>query len=206
MTNELCQAFCLQNNYGLAATQDGQTCYCGNGLQSYSAVGFQSCTSPCSGNSTEICGGRDASGNKYLSVWNSTSTSIPATTVKQVGYYLSQGCYSSTTPILNATTHTDSTGMSVESCVGYCITQGYGVAGVQAGTCACDSALGGTAKMEAAGACNVPCVGNSREFCGASGKWNVYLKNATSVDGNGVPVSMNQPNQATVASNSTGAA
>lgn len=79
------------------------------------------------------------------------------------------------------------------------------MAGVQGGTCACDTVLAASAKMETLSACNVPYVGNSREFCGASGRWNVYVKNATSVDGNGMPVSMNQPNQATVMANSTAA-
>ena len=209
MTNELCQAFCLKNNYGLAATQDGTTCYCGNGLQSYAALGQQSCKTPCSGNSSEICGGNDGSGNRYLSVWNSTSTTIPATTVKQVGYYVSQGCYSSikaNTPILTGSTYTSTTDMSVESCVGYCITKGYSIAGVQSGTCYCDSALAKTAKNEAPNACNVPCGGNTREFCGASDKWNVYKYDLTSVDSQGVPNAMNLANPATAVANSTAAA
>lgn len=201
MTNEVCQAYCLKNNYGLAATQDGSTCYCGNGLQSYSTVGHQSCKTPCSGNSTEICGGKDSNDNNYLSVWNSTSATIPTTTVKQVGYYTSQGCYSSTqsdTPILNGTIHSNPTGESVESCVGYCITKGYSIAGVKEGACYCDSALATTVKKEEISACNVPCAGNKREFCGASGKWSVYEKDPDSVDSSGVPTSMNQPNPATI--------
>ena len=112
----------------------------------------------------------------------------------------------SNTPILNSTTYTNITSTSVESCVGYCITKGFIVAGLQRGTCYCDSALGETSKKEAVDACNVPCVGNRREFCGASGKWNVYKQDLASVDSNGVPAAMNLANPATVVANSTVAA
>ena len=205
MTNEACQAYCLKNNYGLAATQDGDTCYCGNGLQSYSSLNHQTCKTPCAGNSSEICGGHDTQGNKFLSVWNSTSTSIPATTVKQVGYYVSQGCYSSAqnAPILKGTTYVSPNGTSVESCVGYCITKGFAVAGVQGKTCYCDSALAKTAQKEATAACNAPCPGNMREFCGAAGKWNVYEKDLASVNAEGVPTSMNVANVAMINANTT---
>ena len=80
--------------------------------------------------------------------------------------------------------------------MGYCITKGYNVAGVQQGTCYCDSALAKTAKKEDVATCNSPCVGNSREFCGASDKWSVYGLDMNSVDSEGVPKGMNQPNEA----------
>lgn len=197
MTTEVCQQYCLDNNYGLAATQNGDACYCGNGLQSYSAVGQKTCNVPCAGNQTEICGGSES-----LSVWNSTSSTIPPTTVKAVGAYPLDGCYSGS-QILSATSHTSAMGLTVESCVGYCITKGYSVAGVQDGTtCYCDSKLSTTAKQESLSSCNVLCAGNKREFCGASSKSLVYQYDMSSVT-NGVPKAMNQPNEATFSANST---
>ena len=196
-TTETCQQYCLENNYGLAATQNGDTCYCGNGLQSYSAVGQKTCNVPCSGNKTEVCGGATS-----LSVWNSTSSTIPPTTVKAVGAYPLQGCYSGA-KLLSGATHTSATGLTVESCVGYCITKGYTVAGVQDGkTCLCDSKLAATKKKEELSSCNRLCAGNKREFCGAYDKLLVYSYDAGSVT-NGVPKSMNTGNKATITANTT---
>ena len=84
--------------------------------------------------------------------------------------------------------------------------KGYSIAGVQSRTCNCDSALAKTAKNEAANACDVPCAGNTREFCGASDKWNVYQYDLASVDSQGVPKAMNLANPAIVAANLTAAA
>ena len=200
-TTETCQKYCLDNNYGIAATQNGDTCYCGNGLQSYSAVGQKSCDVPCAGNQTEICGGSES-----LSVWNSTSSTIPPTTVKAVGAYPLDGCYSGTS-ILTGATYTNATAMTVEACVGYCITTGYQVAGVQDGkTCSCDKTLATTAKKETSlASCNVLCAGNKREFCGAYGKSLVYQYDQSSVT-NGVPNAINQPNKATITANTTSTA
>jgi hypothetical protein len=47
------------------------------------------------------------------------------------------------------------------------------------------------------------CTGNQREFCGAYQKLLVYKKDLTSVDANGVPKAMNQPNPATITANTT---
>ena len=200
MTTESCQDYCLDNNYGLAATQNGDTCYCGNGLQSYSAVGQESCNVACGGNQTEICGGAQS-----LSVWNSTSATIPPTTVKAVGAYPLEGCYSGS-KVLSAASYTSAMGLTVESCVGYCITKGYKVAGVQDGkTCYCDSQLATTAQQESLSSCNVLCAGNKREFCGASNMSLVYQYDMSSVT-NGVPKAMNQPNKATITPNSTSSA
>lgn len=200
MTAETCQKFCIDNNYGLAATQNGDTCYCGNGLQSYSAVGQNSCNVPCAGNKTEICGGANS-----LSVWNSTSASIPPTTVKAVGYYALGGCYNGT-DILKAASYTSATGLTVESCVGYCITKGFKFAGLKDGkTCYCDSELATMATEEPLASCNVLCAGNKREFCGAYGRNLVYQYDMASVT-NGVPKSLNQPNPATITANNTNSA
>ena len=190
----------MDNNYGIAATQNGDTCYCGNGLQSYSAVGQNSCNVPCAGNQTEICGGAES-----LSVWNSTSSTIPPTTVKAVGFYALDGCYSGPN-MLTASSYTSTSKMTVETCVGYCITKGYKVAGVQDGkTCYCDATLATTAKNETLASCNVLCAGNNREFCGAFAKNLVYQYDMSSVT-NGVPKAMNQPNQATITANTTSTA
>ncbi|KAL8699377.1 MAG: hypothetical protein Q9201_006035 [Fulgogasparrea decipioides] len=201
MDIETCTSFCTKNNYGLSGLQNGDTCYCGNGLQSFSAIQQEAgaakdskCNKPCSGNATEICGA-----DNYLSVWNATSAiTIPPTTVKQVGYYPLNGCYNATSTALTAA-NTTSNSLTAESCVGYCATQGYSVSGLTNGnTCTCDKSLSTSAQKLDLSECNVRCVANQREFCGAKAKSLVYVQDFSSVDGNGVPKSINQDNSATV--------
>ena len=212
MTVEACQEFCSgsTNNYGLAGLQNGKDCYCGNGLQNYAALGAKGCDSACSGNKTEFCGGEST-----LSVYNLTSSTIPPTPVKQVGYYLLQGCYpasvssdkKSTTPLLSSDhTFFNKTGMTVEACVEYCWDADFSVAGLDGGyNCTCAKSLPTSgAKTVDLSKCNLPCVGNSREFCGAYQLVNVYEKDSSSVnEDDGEAKTCNQDNSAKFQKNGT---
>lgn len=203
MDTQTCQSYCTQNNYGLSGVQNGNTCYCGNGLQSFSAVQPEpnsKCNVPCAGNATEICGAAN-----YLSVWNATEAlKVPPTMVKQVGYSPLKGCYNATasstsSPLLNAASTSLPTTNSAESCVGYCANNGYSVAGMENGSaCRCASSLPTTAQLLDLGQCNVVCAGNGREFCGAKGATLVYVMDSSSVDAQGRPASLGQGNQATI--------
>ncbi|KAL8816458.1 MAG: hypothetical protein Q9223_004541 [Gallowayella weberi] len=206
-----CQSYCTENNYGLSGLQNGDTCFCGNGLQSFSALQKETgssqdskCDTPCKGNSTEICGAKE-----YLSVWNATeAVKIPPTMVKQVEYYPLKGCYNSTingngtktsSPLLAATSTALPTSLSAESCVGFCATNGYAVAGMENGlSCGCSDKLSASAKELDLSECNVPCAVNKREFCGALKKVLVYVLDADSVDSEGKPKSLGQKNEATI--------
>ncbi|HEX3985959.1 MAG TPA: Ig-like domain-containing protein [Acidobacteriaceae bacterium] len=56
MTVEACVAACGSQGYTYAGAQSGNQCFCGNGA--YSTLGASTaCTSQCSGNTSEICGG-----------------------------------------------------------------------------------------------------------------------------------------------------
>ncbi|KAL8989440.1 MAG: hypothetical protein Q9177_001676 [Variospora cf. flavescens] len=207
LPHQTCHTLCTSYNYGLAGLQNGDTCYCGNGLQSFSALQDErntlpkdsKCNFPCAGNATEICGAEE-----YLSVWNATeSVKIPPTMVKQVGYYPLKGCFNgtiSTKALLNATSTSLPTTNSAEDCVGYCATRGYAVAGMSEGNaCQCGASLPTNAEELTLGECNVVCAGNKREFCGGKeGKTLVYVKDTGSVDTEGKPKSLGQLNEATV--------
>ncbi|KAL8801045.1 MAG: hypothetical protein Q9182_004737 [Xanthomendoza sp. 2 TL-2023] len=214
MDTSTCQSYCIENNYGLSGLQNGDTCLCGNGLQSFSALQQEpgsppdsKCNRPCTGNATEICGAKE-----YLSVWNATElVKIPPTMVKQVGYYPLKGCYNSTlhvnatttssTSLLAATSTALPTSLSAESCVGFCATNGYAVAGMEDGKdCACSDKLSASAEEVELGECNVPCAANRREFCGARKKLLVYVLDLASVDSEGRPKSLGLKNEATVKS------
>ncbi|SLM36456.1 Carbohydrate-binding WSC, subgroup [Lasallia pustulata] len=202
MTIESCQAFCSSStyNYGLAGLEYASQCYCGNGLQSGSTLGYSKCNTACKGNSSEICGGSGA-----LSVYNLTSY-VPPTTVKAVGSYVSKGCYNElkTGRLLSGASYTNTTGMSVESCVAFCNTKSLAYAGLEyAKECYCGSSLPTTATTVGIGSCNMLCTGNRKEFCGASSLLNVYYNDPSTVDSGGDPDSINQPNVATVTANTT---
>ncbi|MCJ1476788.1 hypothetical protein MMC13_005457 [Lambiella insularis] len=199
MTLESCQAYCSQNNYGLAGLEYSSQCYCGNALQSYSAVGFTGCNMACSGNSSELCGG-----SNRLSVYNLT-TYVPPTTAKAVGSYVSQGCYKEATNgrLLGGPSFTNTTGMTVELCVNFCqaASPSQAYAGVEYGQeCYCASSLPSTTIATSVSSCNTLCKGNNKEFCGASSLLNVYYYNPNSVS-NGVLASNNSPNPATISAN-----
>jgi hypothetical protein len=59
MTRDACVAFCQGV---LAAVTNGDTCYCFSGSE-FSDIGYErgSCTSPCSGNPSQKCGGPSSS-------------------------------------------------------------------------------------------------------------------------------------------------
>lgn len=202
MTVESCQAFCSSssNNYGLAGVEYGSECYCGNGLQSYSSVGYDGCNMACTGNKTELCGGPSR-----LSVYNLTIY-VPPTTVKQVGTYLSQGCYNeaSNGRLLSGTSYTNQTGMTVESCVNFCQASNATYAGLEYGReCYCSSSLPTTAVTADAGKCNMPCTGNPNEFCGSTSVLNVYKNTPSSVSAAGTPKTANTLNNAVITPNTT---
>ncbi|KAI9756906.1 MAG: hypothetical protein M4579_003660 [Chaenotheca gracillima] len=196
MTQSACQKFCIESNYGLAATQAGSKCFCGNGLQSYSSVDQKNgaCSTACSGNFSEICGSKS-----YLSVWNATAgAKIPPTTVKQVGIFTSKGCFD-TAHGLNGTSYSNSTAMTVESCVMFCERKGYNNAALGNGVdCSCGAAAPPKPATRALDQCNVLCVGNRREFCGADGRISLYQKDPGSMNSDGTPISINTENKATI--------
>jgi len=193
MTIDDCQSFCTTDySYGLAGLLNGDTCYCGQALQSYSALGFDGCNKTCTGNSSEYCGGLSR-----LSVWNLTTYLAPSK-VLAVGAYQLNGCYSApnSSALLSGKSYTNATSMSAESCVGYC--QGYGLsyaALANGTTCSCDSTFPSNATTTADRSCAVPCSGNGREVCGGASALDVYYYNATSVNSAGHPASQNQVNK-----------
>ncbi|KZF19452.1 WSC-domain-containing protein [Xylona heveae TC161] len=198
MTNEACQDFCSSNkyNYGLAATENGTDCYCGNNLQSYSALGQTGCSQACSGNSSELCGGKDR-----LSVYNLTSY-IPPTTVKAAGSYVYKGCF--TDKSLTDHHYTNTTGMTVESCVEYCQSQGSDYAGLEdSQECYCAGSIATSASQVDDAQCDMLCTGNYREFCGGPTVLGVYYNDPTSLSDDGTPKSINDDNYATVKANTT---
>ncbi len=60
MTRSICWEHCASHNQRYGALQNGAECYCGNSNHNYSKHGKvddSECNTPCSGNSSEVCGG-----------------------------------------------------------------------------------------------------------------------------------------------------
>jgi hypothetical protein len=126
---------------------------------------------PCSADSSQTCGGPSR-----LSVYNYTLY-VPTIIVPSVGTYQFQGCYSegTGTRALAGYTFTNSTGMTVELCVGTCKSKGYSFAGAEyAKECYCGNSIAPSAVKKPDSDCNKLCSGNSREYCGAGSRLVVY--------------------------------
>ena len=180
MTIESCQAFCTMNNYALAGLEYSYQCYCANTIATDSALGQTGCNMACSGNAAETCGG-----SNRLSIFNNTAYIYPGNP-KTVNSYTYLGCYQEVTTgrLLSGASYTDTVAMTAESCTAFCKanvpTGGY--AGVEyASQCYCGATLSQTPVVEPASSCNMLCVGNDKEYCGAGGMLNVYQYEASAV-------------------------
>ncbi|RSH78984.1 uncharacterized protein EHS24_001910 [Apiotrichum porosum] len=70
MTPTLCQSFCGDKGYPYAATENGEECWCSSTLPATVDWTSASCNDPCTGDSSETCGGQWA-----LQVYSKGSTS-----------------------------------------------------------------------------------------------------------------------------------
>ncbi|KAK4539504.1 hypothetical protein LTR36_010902, partial [Oleoguttula mirabilis] len=80
MTLEKCATFC--SNYAYWGVEYGQECYCGPALTSNSqnqTGAINSCTLPCPGNSTELCGAGNRLNVYYYNATTATSSAVLAT-------------------------------------------------------------------------------------------------------------------------------
>lgn len=128
------------------------------------------CAMPCSGNNSETCGGPS-----LLSVFNTTGIQLlghPAT----VDGYTYQGCWAegSNSRALTGASLVNSTGMTVEQCIGFCSASSWGYAGLEYGSeCWCGNSLAaGQAAPQAD--CNMLCSGAPLEYCGSGNRLDLY--------------------------------
>ncbi|KAJ7771154.1 carbohydrate-binding WSC, partial [Mycena maculata] len=169
MTVESCLAFCASGGFNLAGVEYGSQCYCDYALQASGTFSSaENCDIPCSGNTTEVCGGAD-----FIDVyWNGAPLPIVPQTVGSWAY---KGCFSdSVSSRVLPHQVTIPTGVSVESCTSACNASDYGVAGLEFGLeCWCSSSLP-TSSLLSDDACRTACAANTTEFCGGSSKLTVY--------------------------------
>lgn len=128
---------------------------------------------PCGGDPAQICGGISA-----LSVYNDTAFVAPRqpSIIPSVGSYTSLGCYTEgVSERALADNSTATWNMTVQSCVGFCLSGGYKYAGIEYSTeCYCGAVIAGTASPAPAAECGMLCGGDKYAYCGGPSRLNVY--------------------------------
>ena len=193
MTWEACSGACATGGYLYTGVEYGGECYCGNAIVSPGGPapdGNAGCNMACSGNAAEICGGSNrltlfSKGSTGTSSSSTTATSATATPSGSSVSTLpkgwkSYGCYVDGAQGRDLQyQQPDNQKLTVESCVATCVSQGYGIAGVEYGVqCFCDNFLRYQPATAPSTDCNMACAGNSSEVCGAGNRLNIY-SNAT---------------------------
>ncbi|KAI0033597.1 hypothetical protein K488DRAFT_84794 [Vararia minispora EC-137] len=93
------------------------------------------------------------------------------------GNWTEVGCYTDNVAArtLTSASFTNTTGMTVEACVGFCDQQSFIFAGVEfAQECYCGNIVSNGGTNASTSSCNSPCTGNASEVCGAGGFLNLY--------------------------------
>jgi WSC domain len=129
---------------------------------------------PCTGNTTEACGGP----NRLNLFWSGTTG--PQTNPGP-GLWNFVGCYAEGTTGRALPNGVGTTGgsaaLTVSLCTSACQTAGYVLAGVEySGECYCANTVqnGGILAPDGLTGCNMLCNGNKSEFCGGGGRLNLY--------------------------------
>ncbi|KAF8878018.1 WSC domain-containing protein [Gymnopilus junonius] len=173
MTIESCLAFCTPAGYKYAGVEFSRECYCDNVIQSPGApISSNSCNMACTGDADEICGGSGA-----INVFQSNPCVYP-NYCSANGTFQYTGCYQDgVSGLPRSLTHqlSISGGVTVESCTAACKAAGYTLAGLEfAQECWCDSYLP-LATLSPDSDCNMVCLANSAELCGAGNRLAVYV-------------------------------
>ena len=107
---------------------------------------------------------------------------VPNVTTTGGQTYTSSGCIADSinARALKAATYVDKNAMTVESCAAFCAKSSYKYFAVEySQECYCDNVLtADAAANQAQDGCNYLCTGSKNEFCGGSGKANLYALNS----------------------------
>jgi len=160
LTNQKCRYYCALRNYTYSATESGTTCLCDNTLRTSNGPST-SCTTACSGDSLQACGGR-LQNSVYLSGGPLLS-----------GY---QGCYIDNSGSRDLPTQLYSgAANTVDSCRKLCGTNGYLYAGLQSGSsCFCGNTFGNEGGKVSDSQCSTRCSGDASVNCGATLRNSIY--------------------------------
>ncbi|EKJ74240.1 hypothetical protein FPSE_05537 [Fusarium pseudograminearum CS3096] len=165
-----CQSYCLQQRWTVWGVQNGDSCFCDNRLRMDSQILKDSdCNMHCNGNTTNICGGKDA-----IEVFSEEEL-LPVE-------YESLGCYVHDlhTYAIQGTTGGDTFDspdeMSVDACASRCTIEKRAdfFALWEGNICTCGMRMRPGAQKVNDSRCNVPCNDQLGGNCGGKGVAEVY--------------------------------
>ena len=177
MQNLVMAPFLIQEQkfgFQYAGIEYGDECYCDNSIKNDASSVSSGCSMPCSGNSSEYCGGPNR-----LNLYQLPSAIAPSAGVLPAGWS-ALGCFTDNVsariltqgqPVLGGYLN-----MTIWNCLNACQGAGYSLAGVEySQECYCGSQIknDGPCALDQA-TCNMPCKGNSAETCGGPNRLNMY--------------------------------
>ncbi|USW48743.1 Putative carbohydrate-binding WSC, PAN/Apple domain, alpha/Beta hydrolase [Septoria linicola] len=171
-TIELCTQTCADAGNTIAGLENGNQCFCGKAL-GYMATQVieSSCSAPCSGNSTQNCGG-----SNRLSIFSAGRPALleAPSTPETIGNYYYASCYTEATSGRALTGKgTSSPSMTLEYCASFC--SGYAYFGTEYGAeCYCGNSFSAGAVRTLDSDCNMLCANATNQFCGAGNRLTVY--------------------------------
>lgn len=195
--NGLCQNTASAAGAVFAGTEYHTQCWWGNTIPNitfFTPESANRCTWTCPADGSQPCGGDGG----YINIFYDSTKYNPTTGVctgcgsggggggavmeKTVGAYNYVGCYTEVTghALKPGVFAYDS--MTPDTCAANC--RGYSYFGVEYGReCYCGNILAAGSVLATNGdsECNVPCMGNTTEFCGAGGRLSLYRLNGTVV-------------------------
>ncbi|KAI0099658.1 WSC domain-containing protein [Nemania sp. FL0031] len=187
MTVEICVAHCKGNDYRLAGLSYYGVCYCGQTV-STALLPEDQCSFPCTGNSSETCGG-----DTQVNIWMDP-TFPPLADQTDISEYVPVGCWTDDSSDGKALFYRqdtlESAAMTTETCLQACLAGGFPFAGTEyGGECYCGVVIGnGTDLATDASTCNMACNGNSSEICGGPARLSLYVaKDLQSLEPCGTP-------------------
>ncbi|KAJ8127536.1 hypothetical protein O1611_g6100 [Lasiodiplodia mahajangana] len=177
MTVETCVAHCKGNDYRLAGLSYYGVCYCGQTV-STALLPEDQCSFPCTGNSSETCGG-----DTQVNIWMDP-TFPPLADQTDISEYVPVGCWTDDSSDGKALFYRQdslaSDAMTTETCLQACLAGGFPFAGTEYGN--------GTDLATDASTCNMACNGNSSEICGGPARLSLYVaKDLQSLEPCGTP-------------------
>ena len=201
-TNAKCIAACAAGNFNYCGTQYNRECWGGPNIPTLK-VDEANCNYPCLGDVNQWCGGNGAgagAGGAYISLFSSNATgggttpppgggggggtpSGPVTNPGTNGYsFLS--CYTESTAGRALPNGLAIAPKTVANCLTSAKAQNYAYAGLEyGGECWAGNVFSAGAVPVVVSQCNMPCNGNTSEYCGAGSRLTVYQLGANTGPG-----------------------
>ncbi|KAL5614718.1 hypothetical protein BROUX41_004813 [Berkeleyomyces rouxiae] len=202
MTNAMCTEFCSSKGMPYSGTEYFSECYCGSRLATGSALASDedSCSTACSGDSTQKCGGPSR-----LTLWHNPTMQVPSQPASVIVAASSAAwswlnCRTEGTSgrALTGASFASGSSMTLESCAAFC--DGYKYFGTEYGSeCYCGNSFSTGSTATNADDCSMTCSGNQYEYCGAGNRLSVYTSDESEVDPSGSSTSATATASATTA-------